>query len=500
MTLQKLLREIAGSANAPVIPGQVIFDPAASYQDRAAYLKRKAENRFKKHFLSHPDPQLHAILATIDEKITPSTALKDILLALDQAKDKLYKSLQTKTAPLVAKSLTIKILNLCLSKYHFVTRSSTLLSSPYGIIVDPMNACQLACPGCVHSNRSKELKLFDWGPGVLSQPMFAGFMRRYGPYALEAEFCNYGEPLLNRNTPNLIRLAKTYLVRTMLSSNMGVKHFDAEAYVNSGLDYMTVAIDGATQHVYEKFRRKGDIETVFNNVRSLIQTKRKLRKRTPLVSWQYLAFEHNEHEIEDAVKMARSLGVDQFVVATPFDVSPDDPHIHASKQTPRTVVFSPHIARGMAENWNPFPAELQTEAIEQEFAASWSERLVAESDAGNPNAHTCHYLYKNIVMDGSGRILPCCGAPQPHVDLVFENAQSAADLFNSEKYRLARLSFANPEQYRAKQASTLTPAPYCANCEWSHKAQIDTEHLKNYFVIVGSDVFSPASVALLSSW
>ena len=99
-----------------------------------------------------------------------------------------------------------------------------------------MNACQLACPGCVHSARSKELKLFDWGPGMLSETMFAGLMRRYGPYAIEAEFRNYGEPLLNPDTPNFIRLAKTYLARTMLSTNMGVKHFDPDSYVNSGLD------------------------------------------------------------------------------------------------------------------------------------------------------------------------------------------------------------------------------------------------------------------------
>lgn len=500
MRLQNLLRGIIGTANAPAIAGQIAFDPAASYQNRAAYVQSKVENRFKRHFLSHPDPELHAILAVIDETITPDTAIEDILLTLDQAKHKIYGSLQKKTAPLAAKSLTIKILNLFLSKYQFLTRSSSLLSSPYGIIVDPMNACQLACPGCVHSNRSKELKLFDWGPGVLSESMFGDFMRRYGPYAIETEFCNYGEPLLNRNTPKLIRLAKAYLSRTMLSTNMGVKHFDAEAYVNSGLDYMTVAIDGATQSVYEKFRRKGDIEAVFNNVRSLIQTKKKMGKRSPLVSWQYLAFEHNEHEIDDAIKMARSLDFDQFVVASPFDVSPDDPSIRVSKQPPRTVVFRPDGSQGMLENWNPFPAELQAEPIEREFAARWQERLAGPSDAGNPDAHTCHYLYKNIVMDGAGRILPCCGAPQPHVDLVFGNAQSGADLFNSEKYRLARLSFANPEQYRVKQASTLTTAPYCANCEWSHKAQIDTEHLKNYFVVVGSDIFSPATVAMLSSW
>ena len=229
--------------------------------------------------------------------------------------------------PLPAKSLTIKILNLFLSKYHFLTRGTSLLSSPYGIMVDPMNACQLACPGCVHSAHSKKLGLFDWGPGVLSESMFADFMRRYGPYAIETEFYNYGEPLLNPNTPKFIHTAKTYLARTAVSTNMSVRHFDAEAYVTSGLDYMTLSIDGATQSTYEKFRRKGDIETVFRNVRSLIQTRTRMRKRTPLVSWQYLAFEHNEHEIDDAIKMAQQLGVDRFTLCPLMMWSWDDPNI-----------------------------------------------------------------------------------------------------------------------------------------------------------------------------
>jgi hypothetical protein len=60
-----------------------------------------------------------------------------------------------------------------------------------------------------------------------------------------------------------IRRAKTWLTNTTLSTNMTAKKFDAEAYVLSGLDFMTLSIDGATQAVYEKYRRKGDIETIF---------------------------------------------------------------------------------------------------------------------------------------------------------------------------------------------------------------------------------------------
>jgi len=370
-----------------------------------------------------------------------------------------------------------------------------------------MNACQLACPGCVHSARSKELKLFDWGPGVLSESTFADFMHRYGLYAIETSFFNFGEPLLNQNTPKLIRIAKSYLTRTALSTNMGVKHFDPEAYIASGLDYMTLSIDGATQSTYEKFRRKGDIEAVFRNIRSLIETRTRMGKRTPLVSWQYLAFEHNEHEIEDAIKVAQQLGIDQFVLGTPFDVSGDDPSIHPSKRTPEVFLFHSDTGGRADENWNPFPSDINAELIEREFAATWQERFANVNDPGSANPparaeHTCHYLYKNIVMDARGRVMPCCGAPRPDIDLVFGTAQSGADVFNTDKYRLARLSFANPEQYRTEQAAAGTlMGPYCANCDWNQdRAQIDKESLKNYFAAVGTDIFNPASIATLSSW
>ena len=473
--------------------------------DKLSSLRRSVLNWLP---FSSSAPPIHEVLAAIDAQITTTTPARDILAALDQWQGPLYKSLENSVAPLVAKALTNKIQNLFLSKYHFLTRGTSLLSSPYGLIVDPMNACQLACPGCVHSTRAKELQLFEWGPGILSEAMFGDFMRRYGPYAIEIEFCNYGEPLLNPNTPKFIRMAKTYLLRTMLSTNIGVKRFDPETYVNSGLDYMTVSIDGATQSTYEKYRRKGDIETVYKNVRSLTEAKKRLGRRSPTVSWQYLAFEHNEHEIDDAIKMAQQLGVDQLIVATPFDVSWDAPEVRPSKQaTPRTIQFHSDWVDETIDNWNPFPTELQAQAIEEEFASPWRQRLLDDDDAGIPDAqassrHTCHYLYKNIVMDGRGRVLPCCAAPQPGMDLVFADAKSGEDVYNSEKYRLARLSFANPKLYQVEHAANaLTPGPFCATCEWNQdKAQIDNEHLITYFHAVGRHVFNASSRATLASW
>src|SRR6185437_16105262 len=123
-------------------------------------------------------------------------------------KQEVHRLLLRHFSPLAARALTLKILNLHLAKYHFQSRDSVLLSRPFGLVIDPSNVCQLACPGCVHSGRSEELKLFDWPNGTLSQMRFAELLKLYGPYGVGVFFCNYGEPLLNLTTPKLIRMAK----------------------------------------------------------------------------------------------------------------------------------------------------------------------------------------------------------------------------------------------------------------------------------------------------
>src|SRR5580700_10938957 len=130
-------------------------------------------------------------------------------------------------------------------------------------------------------------------------------MRRYGPWALELMLCNYGEPLLNPNTPRFIALARSYLMRTGLSTNMTARRFDAAAYVESGLDFMTVSLDGATQSTYERYRRDGDLDQAFANIRALVAARGASGRENPIVSWQFLAFEHNAHEIDAAISIAR---------------------------------------------------------------------------------------------------------------------------------------------------------------------------------------------------
>jgi MoaA/NifB/PqqE/SkfB family radical SAM enzyme len=434
-------------------------------------------------------------LEKLDRDLRQCTTSRGAVALLEASKAELHVRLRTRFQATVAQALALKILNICLGQYHFHARSATLLSRPAGLVVDPSNVCQLACPGCVHSASNEALKLFDWPKGTLSEDRFAALLTRYGPHAVGVYFCDYGEPLLNLNTPKLIRMAKRYLLSTALSTSLSVRKLDADAVVESGLDFMVMSIDGVTQPVYETFRRNGDLELVLDNVRKLVEAKRRLKRQTPVLSWNFLAFDHNSHQIPEALRMARRLGADQFRVVNPFDVRWDDPQILPAAGV-RGAVHLLHRLSGvyMDANWNPFPDTLQAAEIARAFEKPWPT-ADESNDETSSSGHTCHWLYKNMVMDATGRILPCCGAPRPDTKLVFGTFDgNGSDPFNSEKYRQARGFFTGDR-------GPATDALQCAQCDWDQTTvNIGGPEIRRYFRAADAAFFDRRSLSLLADW
>jgi MoaA/NifB/PqqE/SkfB family radical SAM enzyme len=305
-------------------------------------------------------------------------------------------------------------------------------------------------------------------------------------------FCNYGEPTANLQTPEFIKLAKAYLIQTVLSTNLSVGRFDAEAYVASGLDFMYLSIDGATQPVYEQFRQNGRIELAYENMRKLVEAKKRLGTRTPILRWQYLAFEHNEHEIPLALERAKELGVDQFVVEIPFDVSWDHPRIRVSKTQQTSHELTPDPDGALKDNFKA--AGIEKDEVQREFSNRWASAALAgdESHTNRTAAHTCNWLYKNMVMDANGRILPCCGAPRPDLHLVFATFPADADCFNSRDYQRARAHFANGP------VESTQPIPHCKNCEWDHShTEVGHDQIQLFLRTAG---LPSDAIHLLSDW
>lgn len=365
-----------------------------------------------------------------------------------------------------ARLLALRVTNLAVARHHFHHRHTTLASRPFQLMLDPVNNCHLSCPGCLHTANPRHAGTFDWPGGLLAMPTYERFLAEQGPTAWGLVLYNWGEPLLNKRTPEMIRLAKRQLLHVCLSTNFSVK-FDVPALVGSGLNFLFLSLDGATQPTYSKFRRGGDLDLCLDNLRRLLEERRRQGTGLPFVLWRYLTFEHNLDEVETAMRLARELGVDQFSVTRPFEVDWDDPTVHAAS----SPLEGTHVLRQDAVFKGPLDdgatAELDEATIDAEFERSWLDRLPAGEPADEPSraaAGTCRWLYQSVTLDARARVLPCCMAPEHGKRKVYGNFPQDGDPSNVRDARWSRLAFADRPAFEAELAGAGESAPYCAVC------------------------------------
>src|SRR5262249_21752335 len=80
---------------------------------------------------------------------------------LDSSQSQSYQALTARYGSRTfAKLLALKLTNLAAGRYQLARREATLFSYPVLLMVDPTNACQLGCPGCVHSSNVSYRSLF----------------------------------------------------------------------------------------------------------------------------------------------------------------------------------------------------------------------------------------------------------------------------------------------------------------------------------------------------
>ncbi|MBE0568963.1 MAG: cupin domain-containing protein [Deltaproteobacteria bacterium] len=179
---------------------------------------------------------------------------------------------------------------------------------PRKIRLEASTVCQLECPSCPTAAGEIGRSL---GSGFLEVGVLKHILDR-NPWIGDIELSNWGEIFLN---PGLIELLKFSHDRGIaLHARNGANLNDAsegvlEALVDYGLRDLTCSIDGAGQETYSVYRVKGNFGKVVDNINKLNEFKARRHSRYPMLTWQFVAFGHNEHEIGTAMKMAEGLNM-----------------------------------------------------------------------------------------------------------------------------------------------------------------------------------------------
>ncbi|VVB82680.1 Glycosyl transferase family 8 [uncultured archaeon] len=180
---------------------------------------------------------------------------------------------------------------------------------PNSLCIDTSTICNLKCPCCPTGRREDKLSR-----GFLKFSDFKKFIDKYGFLIEEIYLSNKGEMFLNPEIFDIIKYAEDRGIYTYADTNLN--YFNekmAEKLVKSGMSWLTIAIDGASQKTYSKYRIGGDFNKVIRGVELINKFKKKYGSQTPHLEWQFIVFGHNEKEIGEAKKMADKLNMSFFV-------------------------------------------------------------------------------------------------------------------------------------------------------------------------------------------
>lgn len=309
-----------------------------------------------------------------------------------------------------------KLANIALAEWSMARGDIVAKGRPYVYTIDTGNVCNLRCPLCPTGAQNLQRP-----QSMMSRAVFERVIERIGPWAIEVILHNWGEPFLNPDILPMVRTARAASIGTTLSSHLNLVHrgddFLADV-VDSGLDHLTVSLDGTTQEVYERYRRGGHIDAVFHNIRVLLECRRRMRQTTPVIEWQFLVMKHNHHQMDDARRLAAQLGVDRL------------------RFTSAGLPFEDLDNTQLAEQWMPDLPEYR----------AYDPAKIASR--GYMFDERCFYLYRNMTVNPGGEVSPCCVVYHAKHDFGNLLTSSVDDIWNNAQYRASRALFSKKRSER----------------------------------------------------
>lgn len=183
-----------------------------------------------------------------------------------------------------------------------ITGNVYLNAKPVFASVEPANYCNLSCPHCPTGR-----KLIEKTDKRLSVSDFKEYIDALLPELMYLNLYFQGEPLLNKELPEMISYASGKGIFTCVSTNGNALAEDVVKRLSeSGIGRLIICLDGATAESYTQYRVGGDFDKVVRGISLAV------RYGLP-VEVQCLLLSTTENEIDTLKSLCKSLGVRRLV-------------------------------------------------------------------------------------------------------------------------------------------------------------------------------------------
>ena len=304
------------------------------------------------------------------------------------------------------KSLTLRrFVNFMLVEVSYwlsrVFRKVILKGNPWAASIEPTTSCNLRCPECPTGMQS-----LSRPKGNMPLDVFGKILDKLSPDLIYLTLYFQGEPLLNPGFTEMVQLARERRIFVSTSTNGHyLNNRNVDEIIKSGLNHLIISMDGTDQQTYEKYRVKGDLQTVLAGIERLVAAKKVLKSSLPYIELQFLVMRHNEHQTEQMHEFAKRSGVDQL-----------------SFKTAQVYNF---------DSENLIIPDLKSKSrYRQAPDGKWVMAKLIRN--------RCHRIWSSLVITWDGKVVPCCydkDADHQTGNLLNEPLN---EIWNNQKYNAFR--------------------------------------------------------------
>ena len=284
---------------------------------------------------------------------------------------------------------------------RFVPRTPDQVPMPAKLTIEAFGGCNLRCPLCPTGQG-----LMERPRGPMKMAVFEEIMRQLGDYVKIIDFYNWSEPLLNRQLPQMIRIARERGIHVIISTNLNVVP-DAEALMASGFNQFHFSCDAATAETYVIYRVGGDFNKVMQNLHALLR----YRHLNPggEIYWRFITFEHNKHEIPLVLEKCQELGIKPDICPMRVDMRQE------------ILLF-------------------EEDKIQKDITWIPTDSPIYDKENGSKKQRwdTCYKPWREVVIDVDGSVMTCCSSYDRHYDMGNIMETPFVEIWNGALYRAAR--------------------------------------------------------------
>ena len=290
--------------------------------------------------------------------------------------------------------------------------------------------CQAMCPMCDRVTFDGELNPYINGSSLSLEDIKLIFEPEFISQLEEMYMCgNLGDPMLAPDCFEIFQYFREINPKIYLSMNTngGARKPEWWAKLAKVVNHVTFSIDGLedTNHIY----RKGvSWYNIINNVKGFINAGGKAK-------WDYLVFEHNEHQIQLAEQLSEELGFVEFRPKTTSRYDKKRPAWQTYWRGKEQEVLKP-----------PKQEKYQSEVVNNPYTSEERSAFRIQPKC---------VVKREIFVSAKGLVFPCCWA---HTSSV-----SSQNISNEE--RLDLLSMVVEPENDAKKRGLYAAMSWFSNLQ-----------------------------------